>query len=332
MTKLRLFLVPLLFLSSLMTVVAQPSGLQIYIDDHNQPIIHHTLEQGQTIYGLSKSYDADLDALIAQLPGNQVDDLKIGQDIVVPILKNKICYQEKNCRDGLKIPVYYKAQRQDNLFRIARIYFDTSVEQLKLINNLKISLLADDQYIIIGWLPYTDEWQSYLSPKQIEVIAQVTPQEAEIGEEVKEPEPVNESVLLTLNEEKHEEVNSILEGMGSRNQLNNERIYADDELVAPTFNPENRKLISSGATAYWNKNKSSKKGFYLLHKSLPVNTLIHITNPVTHQSVLAKVVGKIPDNIYSPEISVVVTSEVAQALGAIDKKFYTKITYPEMSY
>lgn len=330
MTKIKLFLVPLFYLCLSGIVEAQPSGLQIYMDDHNQPIIHHTLEQGQTIYGVSKSYDADLDALIDRLPGSEVDDLKIGQDIIVPVRKDKICYLEMDCPDGLKIPVYYKAQRQDNLFRIARIYFDTSVEQLKLINNLKTSLLSNDQYLTIGWLPYTDEWQSYLSVQQMEVIAQVTPQEAEISEIVAEAEPVSEPVLLTMNEEKHEEVNSILEGIGSRNQLNNERIYADDELEAPTFNPENRKLVTSGATAYWNKNKSSKKGFYLLHKTLPLNTLIQITNPVTHQSVLAKVVGKIPENIYSPEISVVVTTEVAQALGAIDKKFYTKITYPEL--
>ena len=329
MAKIKLFLILVFCQLWLSPTIAQRSGLQIHIDDRNQPIVHHTLEQGQTIYGVSKSYDVDLDALVAQLPGSQVDDLKIGQDIIVPIDKNKICYRHSDCGDILRIPVYYRTKPQDNLFRIARIYFNTSVEQLKMTNHMETSLLSKDQVLTSGWLRYRDEWQSYLSPQQIEAIVQVTPQEVEIREESAPPAPSSEPVLLTMNEDKQEEVNAVLEGIGSRNELNNERIYSDDELTAPTFNPENSKLISMGATAYWNKNKSSKKGFYLLHKSLPVNTLIQITNPVTRQTVLAKVVGEIPDNIYSPEISLVVTTEVARALGVIDQKCYTKITYPD---
>lgn len=330
MAKIKLFLILVFGQLWILPGTAQRSGLEIYIDGSDQPIVHHTLEQGQTIYGVSKSYDVDLDALVAQLPDSQVDDLKIGQDIVVPIDKNKICYRHNDCGNIQRIPVYYRTKPQDNLFRIARIYFNTTVEQLKLINHMETSLLSKGQVLTIGWLPYRDEWQSYLSPQEMEAIAQVTPQEVEIREEPSPAAPSSEPVLLTMNEDKHEEVDVVLEGIGSRNELNNERIYEDATLDAPTFNPENRKLISMGATAYWNKNKSSKKGFYLLHKSLPVNTLIQISNPVTSQTVLAKVVGEIPDNIYSPEISLVVTTEVARALGVIDQKFYTKITYPDL--
>src|SRR5690606_37119416 len=153
------------------------------------------------------------------------------------------------------------------------------------------------------WVPYKDEWQSYLSPEVIEAIAQVTPQDVEIREQEVAPAPsTNEPVLLTMKESKEDEVNAVLEGISSRNEINNEMIYADDATASPKFNHENRSLISVGATTYWNKNRSSKKGFYLLHNKLPVNTMIQITNPVTNKTVLAKVVGEIPDNIYSPEI------------------------------
>jgi len=342
MTKIKLFLFILTCQGIILPAVAQHSGLQIYINDQDKPIIHHILEQGQTLYGISKSYGADLNGLIAQLPGNQVDDLKIGQDIIVPIDKNKICYREADCGNSLKLPIYYTTQRRDNLFRIARIYFNTSVEQLKMTNQLNNTVLSYGQVIKIGWLPYTDEWLSYLSRNQIEAMAQITPQEVEIREnKAIEPPSISvvtasniqtEPTLLTMNEDRSEEVSAVLDGIGSHNERNNHRIYEDEITSLPSFNPEHRKLISEGATAYWNKNKSSKKGFYLLHKTLPVNTLIKITNPVTNQTVMAKVVGKIPDNIYAPEISLVVTTEVAQALGAIDKKFYTKITYPEKDF
>lgn len=342
MTKIKLFLFILSCQGIILPAVAQHSGIEIYIDENNQPVIHHILEQGQTLYGISKSYGADLNGLIAQLPGNQVDELKIGQDIIVPLDKNKICYHEADCGNSLKLPVYYTPQRKDNLFRIARIYFNTTVEQLKLTNQMNSTALSYGQVITIGWLPYTDEWLSYLSRNQIKAMAQITPQEAEIREDKATETPSislvaadnipSEPTLLTMKENRSDEVSAVLEGIGSRNERNNHRIYDDEITEAPTFNPEHRKLTTEGATAYWNKNKSSKKGFYLLHKSLPLNTLIRITNPVTNQTVLAKVVGKIPDNIYAPEISLVVTTEVANALGAIDKKFYTKITYPEGSY
>ena len=331
MTKIRLILISLIGAIVSAPVFAQPSGLQIYINDQNQPVIHHTLEQGQTIYGISKSYNADLDALVAMLPESKVDELKIGQDITVPIDKHQICYRQNDCAGSLRIPVYYKIQRQDNLFRIARIYFDSTVEQLKLLNGMKNSLLDNGSFLTIGWLPYRDEWQSYLSPQQMEAIVQVTPQDVEIREDEQTVALEDQPVLLTMNEGPQNEVNSILEGIGSRNEHHNARIFADDYTETPEFNTEHKALITQGATAYWNKNQSSKKGFYILHKTLPVESYIQIMNPVTHQTVLAKVVGKIPDNIYSPEISLVVTTEVAEALGAIDKKFYTRITYPEMN-
>ena len=331
MAKIKLFLFLWITQIAVGPAMGQRSGLEISIDENNRPVVHHTLEQGQTIYGISKSYDVDLDVLVAQLSDTQVDELKIGQDIVVPIDKNKICYRNQDCADVQRIPIYYKARRQDNLFRIARIYFNTSVEQIKLNNHMTNSLLSDNQVLTIGWLPYRDEWLSYLSPKQMEAIAQVTPQDMEISD-IPSPETISEdeSVFLTMHEGQDNEVNSVLEELVANNNSKPERIFMDDELHAPVFNPDNRKLITTGATAYWNKNRSSKKGFYLLHKTLPVNTLIQINNPVTQQTVLAKVVGKIPDNIYSPEISVVVTTEVARALGVIDQKFYTKITFPEL--
>lgn len=337
MTKIRLFLFLLLGPVFITPASAQIAGLEVFINDQQQAIIHHTLEQGQTVYGISKSYNVDLNNLIAKLPGSTVDDLKIGQDIIIPIDKKNICYRPMDCKTTSRIPIYYTAKRKDNLFRIARIYFDTSVEQLKSLNHMNTTILSNNQVLTIGWLPYTDEWYSYLSPQQIEAIVQVTPQEAEITEDEPAtttetnpaPDPKTEPVLLTMNDNKEEEVNAVLEGIGSRNERNNDRIYEEEIDASPIFNPDHRKLVSLGATAYWNKNKSSKKGFYLLHKYLPTNTMIRITNPVTDETVLAKVVGKIPDNIYAPEISLVVTTEVARALGAIDKKFYTKITYPE---
>ncbi len=66
--------------------------------------------------------------------------------------------------------------------------------------------------------------------------------------------------------------------------------------------------------------------FYALHRDVPKNQSIQIVNPITGRAVIAKVLGKIPRN-YSPEVEVVVSSEVAKELFAAGKKFFVQVKY-----
>src|SRR5690625_7757570 len=101
-------------------------------------------------------------------PDQNVSELKIGQDIRVPVKKSRLCYQLRHCSNEQTVPVYHIAKKQDNLYRIARIYFDSSVEQLKLLNNISVTIVSKDQEDTIGWLPYSDYLPSYLSPAHLE--------------------------------------------------------------------------------------------------------------------------------------------------------------------
>ncbi|MBK9272267.1 MAG: LysM peptidoglycan-binding domain-containing protein [Saprospiraceae bacterium] len=66
--------------------------------------------------------------------------------------------------------------------------------------------------------------------------------------------------------------------------------------------------------------------FYALHRDVPKNKFIQILNPITGRSVLAKVVGRIPKT-FAEDIEVVVSSEAAKELWAIDKKFFVEVKY-----
>lgn len=357
MQKLILFSAFLILTAMPFQGISQQDGLILEVSALGEAVIHHTLEPGQTLYGISKTYGVDIHDLMETNPDQNVSELKIGQDIRVPVKKSRLCYQLRQCSSEQTVPVYYIAKKQDNLFRIARIYFDSSVEQLKLLNNISGTSVSEGQVIKIGWLPYSDYLQAYLSPAQLEAISKpaphdvgiveeeiaITDTEVDMTEEIKHETTHTDSPVVAELEETPEpeliamdsadpssEVMSVLEEIEEEKPVSKSRYFEEEEEERLVFNPDNLELITMGATAYWNKNRSSKKGFYILHKFLPVNTLIEITNPVTRNTVLAKVVGTIPDNIYAPEISMVVTSEVAEALGAIDKKFYTQIKYPDM--
>lgn len=65
----------------------------------------------------------------------------------------------------------------------------------------------------------------------------------------------------------------------------------------------------------------------ILHRSAPVGTIIQITNPMTNRSTFAKVVGKFTENETTKDVIIVMTKAVADAVGALDKRFFCNLSY-----
>jgi peptidoglycan endopeptidase LytF len=65
----------------------------------------------------------------------------------------------------------------------------------------------------------------------------------------------------------------------------------------------------------------------VLHRSAPIGTVMKITNPMSNRTTFAKVVGKFTENESTKDIIIVMTKAVADALGALDKRFYCNLTY-----
>ena len=65
----------------------------------------------------------------------------------------------------------------------------------------------------------------------------------------------------------------------------------------------------------------------VLHRTAPIGTVIKITNPMTNLTTYAKVVGRFTDNQANKDVIIVVTKNVADSLGALDKRFHVTISY-----
>jgi peptidoglycan endopeptidase LytF len=65
----------------------------------------------------------------------------------------------------------------------------------------------------------------------------------------------------------------------------------------------------------------------VLHRTAPVGTVIKITNPMSNRSTFAKVVGKFTENESTKDVIIVMTKAVAEAVGALDKRFFCNLTY-----
>ncbi|QQL50988.1 LysM peptidoglycan-binding domain-containing protein [Mucilaginibacter ginkgonis] len=65
----------------------------------------------------------------------------------------------------------------------------------------------------------------------------------------------------------------------------------------------------------------------VLHRTAPIGTVIKITNPMTSRTTFAKVVGRFTDNESTKDVIIVMTKNVAESLGALDKRFRVNISY-----
>lgn len=65
----------------------------------------------------------------------------------------------------------------------------------------------------------------------------------------------------------------------------------------------------------------------ILHQTAPIGTVIQITNPMTNRSTFAKVVGKFTENETTKDAIIVMTKAVADAVGALDRRFFCSLSY-----
>ncbi|MES2653208.1 MAG: LysM peptidoglycan-binding domain-containing protein [Bacteroidota bacterium] len=65
----------------------------------------------------------------------------------------------------------------------------------------------------------------------------------------------------------------------------------------------------------------------VLHRTAPVGTIIKVINPMTNRSAYAKVVGKFTENETTKDVIIVMTKAVADAVGALDKRFFCNLNY-----
>lgn len=103
-------------------------------------------------------------------------------------------------------------------------------------------------------------------------------------------------------------------------------------LKDPTFKgPASRYGLSQveekGAAIWIEDQDLDPAKMLILHRTAPVGTIMKITNPMTNRSAFAKVVGKFTENESTKDVIIVMTKAVADAVGALDKRFFCNLSY-----
>jgi hypothetical protein len=86
---------------------------------------------------------------------------------------------------------------------------------------------------------------------------------------------------------------------------------------------DGKRMIANNGKAAWTAKGDDNK-WMALHRTAPINSLIEIDDPRSRKTLYARVVGRIPDQIYDRNVVVVVSPLLVKAFGVRDKHFYVR--------
>lgn len=118
----------------------------VTINDHQHPVLLHELEAGQTLYGLSRHYNTPVEILQVNNPQLLIQTLSIGQVVKIPFNTAFLTSDVKGT------PVYYKVEKSEGLFAIARRKLGMEIERIKKMNGMEGDIVSEGQDLLIGYL------------------------------------------------------------------------------------------------------------------------------------------------------------------------------------
>ncbi|HEY8931604.1 MAG TPA: LysM peptidoglycan-binding domain-containing protein [Mucilaginibacter sp.] len=189
-------------------------------------------------------------------------------------------------------PTQYKVSAGETLYSIAK-RFGTSVDDITKFNNLTSTNLQPGQMLLIRSTPTPPPAAA------VQTAAQQVTSSADTQRIVAKRDSTAVAGIAKDSVDHHLNANKF--GLYEKNEKG-VATWIDD----PSLDP-NKKLV--------------------LHRTAPIGTVIKITNPMTNRTTFAKVVGRFTDNESTKDVIMVMTKNVADSLGALDKRFHVNISY-----
>lgn len=128
-------------------------SIVLTVDEWGEKIFEHQMEKGQTLYSLADFYGMELQELYFYNPACRGGRYAPGSRIKIPIPNRCILrYANENYTPYSHIPVYYQVKRGETLYRIAKVHFKLTVEEVMRRNGLLHSDLQPGQLLFMGWM------------------------------------------------------------------------------------------------------------------------------------------------------------------------------------
>lgn len=312
--KLKLLLLTVTLITCSISLFAKSAVDSIGVENHDgKKVILHKLDPKDNYYSIGRRYNVS-PKLIIQYNNNA--KMSIGTIIKVPtdrpftqqaitqkapaVTKPAVSQPPPNKQaanngsDGTA--TQYKVSAGETLYSIAK-RFNTSVEDISNLNGLKSNDIHPGQILLVrsgGTAPATATQTTSTATTT------ATPLPA-----VRQPDTIvakrDSTSVVSTQDSSNNHMNANKFGIFEKDEKG-VATWMDDDGLDP-----NKKLV--------------------LHRTAPIGTVIRITNVMTNRTTFAKVVGRFTDTEQTKDVIIVMTKNVAQSLGALDKRFQVNISY-----
>ncbi len=298
----------------------------------------HTVAAGQGLFSIARIYGVSVDDL-RSWNGLASDNLHEGQELAVtPNATKEVQAAEEpvsGAQSVSKEPAVVKAKqrthkvkRGEGLSTIAQKY-KVSTRDIREWNRLSSNSIRVGQVLRVS-APEKRVTES--AEPQVEPVPTEPPVVQARSENTTKTEsdrkPNNKSSVKDAEDDDPTgiHVRAAAEAKSDREGANGKetRNVSNDALVANTSGFP--KVVEAGLAESIN-DSGNTEGYYALHRSAPVGTILQVRNEMNNLSVFVKVVGKLPDTGANDKLVVKITQKAYERLAAVDKRFRVEVTY-----
>ncbi len=299
-----------------------PDSIFIFKNYSGDLLFEYKVEKGNTVYSIARFFKVDIMQIYGFNSRLQNQALDINSKLVIPfnieLLKNEYNSNIK------PIKVFYRVGNKENLFRISKIYFHKSVDELYKRNNLKNFIIKPGQLLYIGNIYRSNvDFEKESTNKKIsgnnnkqEHKKIVEKKEVNTGVKKEKPVFVKKVIVGDTVGDKKDVIEENTKSVDVGSEIN--------DSTSEVFVKE--KKCEDNGLAIWNKNLSIN-GVFVLNNEAKLYTFMELYNPLVNKTILAKVIGRIPDNTYSDNVKLILSPEAARLLRALDQRFFVRYKY-----
>ena len=327
----------------------------------NSPYIMHVVKLGETLTKIAKKYEVSTADILKVNPSMTAGNLMSEQIIRIPNLHSSKEVNTSKAADYKKIPTViddmklkekekaislppsnrlHTVEQGQTMYAIAKMY-GVSVSDIQKWNDLPDYTIKIGSQLIVGKgtenvIPAKKETPIEPKPTPNDIKTAAPPAvlpKASITEknelkttvnspkkpEIKEQLPTDEAVQPAISETEKPETQA------SDNATQNELAKLYKTAIST------KKVTSvRGTGAPMTTSLGAMENVYLvMHKSLPIGTIIKVKNLVNSKIIYAKIIGKLPDTDENKHVIVRYTLGVKKDLQLQNGKCYVQIEYPQ---
>ncbi len=318
----------------------------------------HQVEEKESLSSIGRIYGYTVKQLAQFNSLNAIATLPIGTKLKVPLTADNFSMQTETTNS---IALYHIAQKGDNLFRLSQQYYKVPLASLRTWNDLTTDVVKDGQAIIVGFFTGAKMLISKQNEQEISQNSAATSINNNKPVATDKPPLKNPNVMdaavdgartlqgemkpLTENElflfgaaqaSIKQSSNSLLTAPTPNEytlddfELNYTPKPGDEGYFALFYDQSTKtgeKVAKSGEAGIFQSTSciADHKYYVLINYALP-GTIVKITAP-NKKTIYARVLGPIPENIYSANIFLYLSNAAAAALGMTKSNAFVSINY-----